>query len=278
MQSPQVSGHCRAPHSSLVTCWNDSCWSPLLSPGSVSTAVAHLARRGQQHGSAVQQQQRLLYPQLLLHKPAATQHSRHFLGNMGGMMEPHHPHPIYGSHHSNGRQLRQQQQNQPQGQASQGQALMPVSSPQMQDSIELSLTHHHHLGQSSIMQPPRRAWTPVSTAPPTSTWASLPFGLGQSWPPSSPLPLPSNSCPRPQPPRTAWSLPPVWDTSLRATPAANNNNNPPQGSVGVGGMLTGGPPPRGVGGAGGRPDSEESAMMAVSGSGIGSGQSAANSW
>uniref|UniRef100_A0A8C2AS80 dual-specificity kinase n=1 Tax=Cyprinus carpio TaxID=7962 RepID=A0A8C2AS80_CYPCA len=103
------------------------------------------------------------YPQLLLHKPAATQHSRHFLGNIGGMMEPHHPHPIYGSHHSNGRQLRQQQQQQ----------------------------------------------------------------------------------------------------------------NQPQGSVGVGGMLTGGPPPRGVGGAGGRPDSEECAMMAVCGSG--SGQSAANS-
>ncbi|KPP70405.1 dual specificity tyrosine-phosphorylation-regulated kinase 1B-like, partial [Scleropages formosus] len=73
------------------------------------------------------------YPQLLLHKPAATQHSRHFLSGvgMGGMMEPHHPHPIYGGHHSNGRQLRQQQQqNQPQNQAQSGQPgqqLMPDS-------------------------------------------------------------------------------------------------------------------------------------------------------
>ncbi|XP_051720632.1 dual specificity tyrosine-phosphorylation-regulated kinase 1B isoform X2 [Ctenopharyngodon idella] len=222
------------------------------------------------------------YPQLLLHKPAATQHSRHFLGNMGGMMEPHHPHPIYGSHHSNGRQLRQQQQqqNQPQGQASQGQqgpALMPVSSPQMQDSIELSLTHHHHLGQSSIMQPP-----PSSLDSSQYGSSNLHLGLSafRTRTVMAPQQPPSASQQQlPQAPASQDSM--VAASGLGYIPpcyaGSNNNNNPPQGSVGVGGMLTGGPPPRGVGGAGGRPDSEESAMMAVCGSGSGSGQSAANS-
>lgn len=221
------------------------------------------------------------YPQLLLHKPAATQHSRHFLGNIGGMMEPHHPHPIYGSHHSNGRQLRQQQQqNQPQGQASQGQqgqALMPISSPQMQDSIELSLTHHHHLGQSSIMQPP-----PSSLDSSQYGSSNLHLGLSafRTRTVMAPQQPPSASQQQlPQAPASQDSM--VAASGLGYIPpcyaGSNNNNNPPQGSVGVGGMLTGGPPPRGVGGAGGRPDSEESAMMAVCGSGSGSGQSAANS-
>ncbi|XP_052003383.1 dual specificity tyrosine-phosphorylation-regulated kinase 1B-like isoform X3 [Xyrauchen texanus] len=218
------------------------------------------------------------YTQLLLHKPAATQHSRHFLGNMGGMMEPHHPHPIYGSHHSNGRQLRQQQQlNQPQGQASQGQGLMPISSPQMQDSIELSLTHHHHLGQSSIMQPP-----PSSLD--SSQYGSSNLHLGLSA-------FRTRTVMAPQQPPSAsqqqlTQAPASQDSMVAASglgyippcyAGSNNNNNPTQGSVGVGGILTGGPPPRGVGGAGGRPDSEESAMMAVCGSGSGSCQSAANS-
>lgn len=222
------------------------------------------------------------YPQLLLHKPAATQHSRHFLGNIGGMMEPHHPHPIYGSHHSNGRQLRQQQQqqNQPQGQASQGQqgtALMPVSSPQMQDSIELSLTHHHHLGQSSIMQPP-----PSSLDSSQYGSSNLHLGLSafRTRTVMAPQQPPSASQQQlPQAPASQDSM--VAASGLGYIPpcyaGSNNNNNPPQGSVGVGAMLTGGPPPRGVGGAGGRPDSEESSMMAVCGSGSGSGQSAANS-
>ncbi|XP_028835690.1 dual specificity tyrosine-phosphorylation-regulated kinase 1B isoform X3 [Denticeps clupeoides] len=223
------------------------------------------------------------YPQLLLHKPAATQHSRHFLGSgVGGMMEPHHPHPIYGGHHSNGRQLRQQQQqNQPQGQSSQGQqgqTIMPVSSPQMQDSIELSLTHHHHLGQSSIMQPP-----PSSLD--SSQYGSSNLHLGLSA-------FRTRTVMAPQPPQAASQqqlaqTPASQDSMVAASglgyippcyPGSNNNNNPPQGSVGVGGgMLTGGPPPRGVGGGGGRPDSEESAMMGVCGSGGGSGQNAANS-
>uniref|UniRef100_A0AAY4AXI5 dual-specificity kinase n=1 Tax=Denticeps clupeoides TaxID=299321 RepID=A0AAY4AXI5_9TELE len=201
------------------------------------------------------------YPQLLLHKPAATQHSRHFLGSgVGGMMEPHHPHPIYGGHHSN------------------GQTIMPVSSPQMQDSIELSLTHHHHLGQSSIMQPP-----PSSLD--SSQYGSSNLHLGLSA-------FRTRTVMAPQPPQAASQqqlaqTPASQDSMVAASglgyippcyPGSNNNNNPPQGSVGVGGgMLTGGPPPRGVGGGGGRPDSEESAMMGVCGSGGGSGQNAANS-
>ncbi|XP_029115785.1 dual specificity tyrosine-phosphorylation-regulated kinase 1B isoform X2 [Scleropages formosus] len=225
------------------------------------------------------------YPQLLLHKPAATQHSRHFLSGvgMGGMMEPHHPHPIYGGHHSNGRQLRQQQQqNQPQNQAQSGQPgqqLMPVSSPQTQDSIELSLTHHHHLGQSSIMPPQSLD---------SSQYGSSNLHLGLSAFRTRTVMAPQ---PPPPPPPTASQQqlaqpPPSQDSMVAASglgyippcyPGSNNNNNPPQGSVGVGGsMLTGGPPPRGVGG-GGRPDSEESAMMGVCGSGGGGGPNAANS-
>ncbi|KAL2084482.1 hypothetical protein ACEWY4_020000 [Coilia grayii] len=230
------------------------------------------------------------YPQLLLHKPAATQHSRHFMGGVGGgMMETHHPHPIYGSHHSNGRQLRQPQgpQNQPQGQSSQpgqqGGALMPVSSPQMQDSIELSLTHHHHLGQSSILQPP-----PPSSLD-SSQYGSSNLHLGLSA-------FRTRTVMGAQPPQPASQqqlaqTPASQDSIVAASglgyippcyPGSNNNNNPPQGSVGVGvgvggGLLTGGPPPRGVGGGGGRPDSEESAMMGVCSSGGGSGQNAANS-
>ncbi|KAG9335423.1 hypothetical protein JZ751_004745, partial [Albula glossodonta] len=236
------------------------------------------------------------YPQLLLHKPAATQHSRHFLSGVGvgGMMEPHHPHPIYGGHHSNGRQLRQQQQQGPQGQGPQpgnqpqsaqpGQPLMPVTSPQqMQDSIELSLTHHHHLGQSSIMPPPQSL--------DSSQYGSSNLHLGLSafrtrtvmapQPPPPPPPTGSSQQQCPQQP------PPSQDSMVAASglgyippcyPGSNNNNNPPQGSVGVGGsMLTGGVPPRGVVGGGGRPDSEESAMMGVCGSGGGGGQNAANS-
>ncbi|XP_061096693.1 dual specificity tyrosine-phosphorylation-regulated kinase 1B isoform X2 [Conger conger] len=232
------------------------------------------------------------YPQLLLHKPAATQHSRHFLS---GMMEPHHPHPIYGGHHGNGRQLRQQQQqqqqgpgqqgqqgqqNQPQGQqqAPAGQQLIPLTSPQMQDSIELSLTHHHHLGQSSIMPPPPSL---DSTQYSSST---LHLGLSAFRTRTVMAPQP----PPPPPPAASQQQlaqpPPSQDSMVAASglgyippcyPGSNNNNNPPQGSVGVGGsMLTGGVPPRGVGG-GGRPDSEESAMMGVCGSG--GGQNAANS-
>ncbi|KAJ8289729.1 hypothetical protein GJAV_G00004600 [Gymnothorax javanicus] len=219
------------------------------------------------------------YPQLLLHKPAATQHSRHFLS---GMMEPHHPHPIYGGgHHGNGRQLRQQQ-NQAQGQqqAPAGQQqLIPVASPQMQDSIELSLTHHHHLGQSSIMPPPSLD---------SSQYGSSNLHLGLSAFRTRTVMAPQ---PPPPPPPTASQQqlpqqPPSQDSMVAASglgyippcyPGSNNNNNPPQGSVGVGGgMLTGGVPPRGVGG-GGRPDSEESAMMGVCGSGGGGGQNAANS-
>ncbi|XP_041963978.1 dual specificity tyrosine-phosphorylation-regulated kinase 1B isoform X2 [Alosa pseudoharengus] len=224
------------------------------------------------------------YPQLLLHKPAATQHSRHFMGG-GGMMETHHPHPIYGSHHSNGRGLRQPQgpQNQPQGQSSQpgqqGGALLPVSSPQMQDSIELSLTHHHHLGQSSILQPP-----PPSSLD-SSQYGSSNLHLGLSA-------FRTRTVMGAQPPQAASQqqlaqTPASQDSMVAASglgyippcyPGSNNNNNPPQGSVGVGGgLLTGGPPPRGVGGGGGRPDSEESAMMGVCSSGGGSGQNAANS-
>ncbi|XP_048859670.1 dual specificity tyrosine-phosphorylation-regulated kinase 1B-like isoform X2 [Brienomyrus brachyistius] len=228
------------------------------------------------------------YPQLLLHKPAASQHSRHFLSGvgvgMGGMMEPHHPHPIYGSHHSNGRQLRQQQQqqqNQPQNQSQpcqSAQSLMPVSSPQMQDSIELSLSHHHHLGQSSIM-PPQSL---------DSQYGSSNLHLGLSAFRTRTVMAPQ---PPPPPPPTASQQqlaqpPPSQDSMVAASglgyippcyPGSNNNNNPPQGSVGVGGsMLTGGPPPRGIGG-GGRPDSEESAMMSVCGSGGGGGPNAANS-
>ncbi|XP_064161110.1 dual specificity tyrosine-phosphorylation-regulated kinase 1B isoform X1 [Anguilla rostrata] len=228
------------------------------------------------------------YPQLLLHKPAATQHSRHFLSGVGvgGMMEPHHPHPIYGGHHGNGRQLRQQQQqqqqqqqNQPQGQQPQpGPQLMPVTSPQMQDSIELSLTHHHHLGQSSIMPPPSLD---------SSQYGSSSLHLGLSafrtrtvMAPQPPPPPPPTASQQqlPQPPPSQDSM--VAASGLGYIPPCypgNNNNNPPQGSVGVGGsMLTGGVPPRGVGG-GGRPDSEESAMMGVCGSGGGGGQNAANS-
>ncbi|XP_012673536.1 dual specificity tyrosine-phosphorylation-regulated kinase 1B isoform X3 [Clupea harengus] len=226
------------------------------------------------------------YPQLLLHKPAATQHSRHFMSGVGGgMMETHHPHPIYGGHHSNGRQLRQQQgqQNQPQGQSSQpgqqGGALLPVSPPQMQDSIELSLTHHHHLGQSSILQPP-----PPSSLD-SSQYGSSNLHLGLSA-------FRTRTVMGAQPPQAASQqqlaqTPASQDSMVAASglgyippcyPGSNNNNNPPQGSVGVGGgLLTGGPPPRGVGGGGGRPDSEESAMMGVCSSGGGSGQNAANS-
>uniref|UniRef100_A0A4W5L3P7 Dual-specificity tyrosine-(Y)-phosphorylation regulated kinase 1B n=1 Tax=Hucho hucho TaxID=62062 RepID=A0A4W5L3P7_9TELE len=222
------------------------------------------------------------YPQLLLHKPAATQHSRHFLGGggVGGMMEPHHPHPIYGSHHGNGRGLRQTGQgNQPQGQASQGQQgqpLMPISSPQMPDSIELSLTHHHHLGQSSIMPPP--------SSLDSSQYGSSNLHLGLSA-------FRTRTVMAPQPPSAGsqqqLAQPPASQDSLVAAsglgyippcyPGSNNNNNPPQGSGVGGGMLTGGPPPRGVGGGGGRPDSEESTMMGVCSSGGGGGQNAANS-
>ncbi|XP_023651903.1 dual specificity tyrosine-phosphorylation-regulated kinase 1B isoform X3 [Paramormyrops kingsleyae] len=226
------------------------------------------------------------YPQLLLHKPAASQHSRHFLSGvgvgMGGIMEPHHPHPIYGSHHSNGRQLRQQQQNQPQNQSQpcqSAQSLMPVSSPQMQDSIELSLSHHHHLGQSSIMPPQSLD---------SSQYGSSNLHLGLSAFRTRTVMAPQ---PPPPPPPTASQQqlaqpPPSQDSMVAASGlgyippcylGSNNNNNPPQGSVGVGGsMLTGGPPPRGIGG-GGRPDSEESAMMSVCGSGGGGGPNAANS-
>ncbi|XP_063055547.1 dual specificity tyrosine-phosphorylation-regulated kinase 1B isoform X2 [Engraulis encrasicolus] len=230
------------------------------------------------------------YPQLLLHKPAAaTQHSRHFLGGVGvggGMMETHHPHPIYGSHHSNGRQLRQPQgpQNQPQGQSSQpgqgGGALMPVSSPQMQDSIELSLTHHHHLGQSSILQPP-----PSSLDSSQYGSSNLHLGLsafrtrtvmGAQQPPQAASQQQLAQTPASQDSIVAASglgyIPPCY-------PGSNNNNNPPQGSVGVGvgvggGLLTGGPPPRG---GGGRPDSEETAMMGVCSSGGSGSQNAGNS-
>ncbi|KAG5855934.1 hypothetical protein ANANG_G00002260 [Anguilla anguilla] len=187
------------------------------------------------------------YPQLLLHKPAATQHSRHFLSGVGvgGMMEPHHPHPIYGGHHGNGRQLRQQQQqqqqqqqNQPQGQQPQpGPQLMPVTSPQMQDSIELSLTHHHHLGQSSIMPPPSLD---------SSQYGSSSLHLGLSAFRTRTVMAPS---PRPRRPHglpaTVAPAPPSQDSMVAASGLGyippcypgNNNNNPPQGSVGVGAVC-----------------------------------------
>ncbi|KAG7469019.1 hypothetical protein MATL_G00124390 [Megalops atlanticus] len=217
------------------------------------------------------------YPQLLLHKPAATQHSRHFLG---GMMEPHHPHPIYGAHHSNGRQLRQQQQqNQPQSAAQNpapsgqtGPALLPISPPQMQDSIELSLTHHHHLSQSSMAPP---------ASLDSSQYGSSSLHLGLSAFRTRTVMAPQ---PPPPPPPAASQPPPSQDSMVAASGLGyippcypgNNNNNPPQGSVGVGGSMLTGVTPRGVGG-GGRPDSEESAMMGVCGTGGGGAQNAANS-
>ncbi|XP_046883213.1 dual specificity tyrosine-phosphorylation-regulated kinase 1B isoform X2 [Hypomesus transpacificus] len=184
------------------------------------------------------------YPQLLLHKPAATQHQRHFLGGGGGgggggMNEPHHPHPIYGGgHHGNGRGLRQQQGVAQVGGASQA----PGSSPQTQDSVELSV-HHHHLGPSSLLDSSqylglsafrtRTVLAPQAgpaTAPPTASQDSMAASsLGY--------------------------IPPCYP--------GNNNNNPPTA--------------RGGGGGGGRPDSDESAMMGVCGSGGGSGQNPANS-
>ncbi|XP_026861128.2 dual specificity tyrosine-phosphorylation-regulated kinase 1B isoform X3 [Electrophorus electricus] len=220
------------------------------------------------------------YPQLLLHKPSASQHSRHFLGNVGGMMEPHHPHPVYGGHHGNGRQLRQQpaqqQQSQAQGQTPQGpqgQALMPVSSPQMQDSIELSLTHHHHLAQSSIVQPP-----PSSLDSSQYGSSNIHLGLSAFRTRTALVPQPpagSSQQQLAQTPAAQDSMVPA--SGLGYIPPCypgNNNNNPPQGSVGVGGGMLTSAPPRG---GGVRPDSEESIMMGVCGSGGGSGQSAANS-
>ncbi|TUA69862.1 Dual specificity tyrosine-phosphorylation-regulated kinase 1B [Bagarius yarrelli] len=119
-----------------------------------NSAVTHTDYEMQSPQAPSQQQLRIWpgsdssdssYPQLLLHKPAATQ-QRHFLGG-AAMMETLHPHPVYG------RQLRQQGPAQGQGsqvqgsqsQGSQGQAMMssPPPSSQVQDSIELSLGGHH---------------------------------------------------------------------------------------------------------------------------------------
>ncbi|XP_006641690.2 dual specificity tyrosine-phosphorylation-regulated kinase 1B isoform X2 [Lepisosteus oculatus] len=193
------------------------------------------------------------YPQLLLHKPSATQQSRHYLGGGGGgMLEPHHPHPIYG-HHGNSRQLRQQQQQQQQQQ-------IPAASPQQQlpDAIELSLTHHHHLAPSSMHHGP--------PLPDSSQYGSSNLHLGLSAFRTRTVMAPPN----PQDSMVAASglgYPPYpGSTGGGGGGGGNNNNNPPQAGGG-GGLLTG-PPRGGAGGTGvGRPDSEEMAMMGVCGTG-----------
>ncbi|XP_066575291.1 dual specificity tyrosine-phosphorylation-regulated kinase 1B isoform X2 [Amia ocellicauda] len=253
-----------------------------------NSAVTHTDYEMQSPQAPSQQQMRLWpggdgmsnsdpYPQLLLHKPAATQQSRHYLGGGGGgggggMMEPHHPHPIYG-HHSNGRQLRQQPPQQPQPPQ-----LMPISSPQLTDSIELSLTHHHHLGPSSIHH-----------APPSldsSQYGSSNLHLGLSAFRT----------------RTAVAAPGPQDSMVAAPglnyppypgSSSNNNNNPQVGGLVVGGSLLTGPPRSGGGGGGaggggggaggggggggGRSESEESAMLGVCSSGGATQSTAANS-
>ncbi|KAM6967921.1 dual specificity tyrosine-phosphorylation-regulated kinase 1B isoform 2-T2 [Aplochiton taeniatus] len=151
------------------------------------------------------------YPQLLLHKPAATQHTRHFLSGGGGggvMMEPHHPHPIYGGHHGNGRGLRQAGQAGPGGVSQQG------SSPQMSDSMDVGVGLHPSGLESSQYGS-----------------ANLPLALG--------LPLGlsafrTRTAPNP-PAQGPGQAPPSEDGSLPyCYPPSNNNNNPPGGRVGGG--------------------------------------------
>ncbi|XP_066499814.1 dual specificity tyrosine-phosphorylation-regulated kinase 1B isoform X2 [Hoplias malabaricus] len=195
------------------------------------------------------------YPQLLLHKPAASQHARHFLGNV---MEPHHPHAVYGGHHGNGRSLRQQQQqSQAQGQTPQGpqgQALMPISSPQTQDSIELSLTHHHHLAPSSIgpQQP---------SSLDSSQYGSMHLGLSAfrtRAAPQPPGPTASQQQQQQQP-----QAPGTQDGAyVPSCYPGNNNNNPLTGAPARGGGVGVGASAAGVVA---RPDSEESIMMGVGG-------------
>ncbi|XP_060756494.1 dual specificity tyrosine-phosphorylation-regulated kinase 1B isoform X1 [Neoarius graeffei] len=237
-----------------------------------NSAVTHTDYEMQSPQAPSQQQLRIWpgsdssdssYPQLLLHKPAATQ-QRHFLGG-AAMMETLHPHPIYG------RQLRQQgpaqgqgsQVQGSQGQGPQGQAMMssPPPSSQVQDSIELSLGghhqhhHHHQLAQSSL--------APPLSLPPSSLDSSQ-YG-------SSNLHLGISAFRT----RTASQTqqiaqaPPTQDSMGYVPPCypGNNNNNPPQG----GGVITGAPPRGGV-----RPDSSEDSIM-MGGGGGGGGQSAANS-
>ncbi|KAK2815345.1 hypothetical protein Q7C36_023611 [Tachysurus vachellii] len=235
-----------------------------------NSAVTHTDYEMQSPQAPSQQQLRIWpgsdssdssYPQLLLHKPAATQ-QRHFLSG-AAMMETLHPHPVYG------RQLRQQgpaqgqgsQVQGPQGQGSQGQAMMSSPPPSSQDSIELSLGghhqhhHHHQLAQSSL--------APPLSLPPSSLDSSQ-YG-------SSNLHLGISAFRT----RTASQTqqiaqaPPTQDSMGYVPPCypGNNNNNPPQG----GGVITGAPPRGGV-----RPDSSEDSIM-MGGGGGGGGQSAANS-
>ncbi|XP_033911764.2 dual specificity tyrosine-phosphorylation-regulated kinase 1B-like isoform X2 [Acipenser ruthenus] len=230
-----------------------------------NSAVTHTDYEMQSPQAPSQQQMRLWpggdgpipnsdsYPQLLLHKPAATQQPRHYpsvlVGGGGGgltIIEPHHPHPIYG-HHGNGRQLQQHRQQQQQQQ----QQLMPISSPQIPDSIELSLAHHHHhhLAPSSIHHPP--------TLPPSldsSQYGSSNLHLGLSaFRTRTVVAPPQDSVVA----TSGLSYPPYSSSS--SSSSSSNNNNPPHGGV-VGSALTGLP-------RNSRSDSEESAMVGVCGGG-----------
>ncbi|MGH0188589.1 UNVERIFIED_CONTAM: hypothetical protein FKN15_030536 [Acipenser sinensis] len=230
-----------------------------------NSAVTHTDYEMQSPQAPSQQQMRLWpggdgpipnsdsYPQLLLHKPAATQQPRHYpsvlVGGGGGgltIIEPHHPHPIYG-HHGNGRQLQQHRQQQQQ-------QLMPISSPQIPDSIELSLAHHHHhhhLAPSSIHHPP--------TLPPSldsSQYGSSNLHLGLSaFRTRTVVAPPQDSVVA----TSGLSYPPYSSSSSSSSSSSNNNNNPPHGGV-VGSALTGLP-------RNSRSDSEESAMVGVCGGG-----------
>uniref|UniRef100_A0A8C5WER8 Dual specificity tyrosine-phosphorylation-regulated kinase 1A n=1 Tax=Leptobrachium leishanense TaxID=445787 RepID=A0A8C5WER8_9ANUR len=68
------------------------------------------------------------YPQILPHKPTPSQ-PQHFHGN-----EPHHPHPLY--HHVNRPHYHRQ--------------LITSSSPQIPESMELSMGHRHPQSSSSL--------------------------------------------------------------------------------------------------------------------------------
>ncbi|XP_039626620.1 dual specificity tyrosine-phosphorylation-regulated kinase 1B isoform X1 [Polypterus senegalus] len=212
-----------------------------------NSAVTHTDYEMQSPQALTQQQMRLwpggdgpitnsdAYPQLLLHKTATNQQPRHYSSVLagsggGGIIEPHHPHAIYG-HHGNGRQLQHRQQQQ---------QLMPISSPQLPDAIELNLTHHHHLAPSSIHHPA----------------SNLPSSLDSSQYGSSNLHLGLSAF------RTRTVVAPPQDTvvassGLNYPPYPSSSNNNPQGS---GPSLTGQPRSN-------RPDSEESVMLTVCGSG-----------
>lgn len=105
-----------------------------------NSAVAHTDYEMQSPQTHSQQQIRLWaggdvpitnsdsYPQILPHKPTPSQ-PQHFHGN-----EPHHPHPLY--HHVNRPHYHRQ--------------LITSSSPQIPESMELSLGHRHPQSSSSL--------------------------------------------------------------------------------------------------------------------------------